>query len=113
MAKYGPITKTLKKAAPVVSNEDGVVKSWDIEVVYSYAGDATANPPLPAWKTTYSENENVEYMNKTVDQFTKSELIGFMSPMIENSIFEAHYESQNLPAKEERVGDFNINSLAD
>lgn len=111
MAKYAPLTKTLKKATPVIRNEDGVVKSWDIEVVYSYAGDEEQG--LPAWKTTYSENEDVEYMNKTVDQFTKSELIGFMSPMIENHAFEAHYESQNLPAKEERVSDFNVNSLAD
>lgn len=111
MAKYTPIIKTLKKATPVIRKEDNVVKSWDIEVVYAYEGDAEAG--LPAWKTTYSENEDVEYMNKTVDQFTKSELIGFMSPMIENSIFEAHYESQNMPAKEERVSDFNINSLLD
>jgi hypothetical protein len=111
MAKYTPITKILKKATPVVRNADGVVKSWDIEVVYSYAGDEAQG--LPAWKTTYSENEDVEYMNKTTDQFTKSELIGFMNPMIENSIFEAHYEAFNLPAKEQRVSDFDINSLND
>jgi hypothetical protein len=111
MAKYTPITKTLKKATPVVRLEDNVVKSWDIEVVYAYAGDEAQG--LPAWKTSYSENEDVEYMNKTVDQFTKSELIGFMNPQIENAIFEAHYEANNMPAKEERQGDFNVNSLAD
>jgi Rps23 Pro-64 3,4-dihydroxylase Tpa1-like proline 4-hydroxylase len=109
MAKYAPITKTLKKATPTARSADGIVKSWDIEVVYSYAGDEENN--LPAWKTSYSENEDVEYMEKTVDQFTKAELIGFMSPMIENHIFEAHYESQNLPATEERVSNFDINSL--
>ena len=52
-------------------------------------------------------------MNKTVDQFTKTELISFMNPQIENAIFEAHYEANNIPAKEERQSDFNINSLAD
>lgn len=111
MTKYTPITKTLKKATPTIRSEDGVVKSWNIEVIYSYAGDVEKS--LPAWKTTYSETEEVEYLNKTVDQFTKSELIGFMSPMIENHIFEAHYEAQNLPAKEEYLSEFNINSLGD
>lgn len=111
MPKYEPITKTLKKATPVIRKADNIVKSWDIEVVYSYAGDAAQD--LPAWKTSYSENEDVEYLGKTADQFTKSELIGFMNPQIENAIFEAHYESQNLPAKEERQGDFDLNSLAD
>jgi len=110
MPKYAPITKTLKKATPTVRAADNVVKSWEIEVVYSYAGDEVNN--LPAWKTSYSENEDVEYLGKTVDQFTKAELIGFMSPMIENHIFEAHYDSQNLPATEERVGNFDINSLS-
>jgi len=110
MAKYAPITKTLKKATPTVRAADNVVKHWDIEVVYSYAGDEEKG--LPAWKTSYSENEDVEYLGKTVDQFTKAELIGFMSPMIENHIFEAHYESQNLPAAEERVSNFDINSLS-
>lgn len=109
MAKYGPITKTLKKATPTIRLSDNVVKEWNIEVVYSYAGDVEKN--LPAWKTSYSETEDVEYLGKTADQFTKAELIGFMSPMLENSIFEAHYESQNMPATEERVGDFDINTL--
>lgn len=111
MAKYSPITKTLKKATPTVRAADGVVKHWDIEVVYAYAGDEAQS--LPAWKTTYSESEDVEYLGKTVDQFTKAELIGFMNPMIENAIFEAHYEANNLPATETRVGDFNISSLSD
>lgn len=111
MAKYTPITKTLKKATPVVRTSDNVVKSWDIEVVYSYAGDEEKE--LPAWKTTYSETEDVEYMNKTVGEFTKKELIGFMNPQIENSIFEAHYEAFNLPAKEERNNEFNVNDLPD
>lgn len=110
MAKYSPITKTLKKAKPTVRVSDGVVKKWEIEVVYSYAGDPAQD--LPAWKTTYSETEEVEYLGKTPTEFTKQELIGFMSPMIENHIFEAHYEAQNLPAKEDSVSDFDVNSLS-
>lgn len=111
MAKYTPIIKTLKKAVPTIRNDTGIVKSWDIEVVYAYDGDETQD--LPAWKTTYSETEDVEYLAKTADQFTKSELISFMNPQIENAIFEAHYEAHNLPAKEERQGDFDINSLSE
>ena len=32
--------------------------------------------------------------------------------LIENHIFEAHYEAFNLPATEERVDNFDINSLS-
>jgi hypothetical protein len=111
MPKYSPITKTLKSATPTIRTSDNVVKSWDIEVVYAYAGDEANS--LPAWKTTYSENEDVEYLGKTADQFTKSELIGFMNPMIENHIFEAHYEAFNLPATEERQASFDLSNLSD
>tara|TARA_R110000772_G_scaffold9921_5_gene32168 strand:- start:2008 stop:2349 length:342 start_codon:yes stop_codon:yes gene_type:complete len=113
MAKYTPITKTLKKATPTIRSSDNVVKSWNVEVVYSYAGDATADPVLPAWKTSYSETEDVLYLGKTADEYTKSELIGFMNPSIENHIFEAHYESQNMPATEERKQDFDFSALPD
>jgi len=110
MAKYSPITKTLKKAVPTVRTSDNVVKRWDIEVVYSYDGDLEND--LPAWKTTYSESEDVEYLGKTVNQFSKSDLIGFMNSNIENHIFEAHYEANNLPPTETADANFNINSLS-
>ena len=110
MAKYGPITKTLKKAVPTIKSDTGIVKSWEVEVVYAYGGDETKD--LPAWKTSYSETEDVEYLGKTANQFTKSDLISFMGPQIENSIFEAHYEAYNLPAKEERQEEFDLNSLS-
>jgi len=100
MPKYSPITKTLKKAEPTVRTSDGVVKQWDIEVIYSYAGDDSAGHA--PWKTTYSENEDVEYLNKTVSQCTKSELIALMPSNLENSIFEAHYEAHNSAPTEER-----------
>ena len=109
MAKYSPITKTLKKAVPTVRAADDVVKSWDVEVVYAYAGDEDNG--LPAWSTTYSESADVEYQGKKASEFTKAELIGFMSPMIENHIFEAHYEAFNLPATETRDDSFDISTL--
>lgn len=113
MATYGPITKTLKKAVPTIRTSDNVVKEWEIEVVYSYAGDDTTVPVQPAWKTTYSEREDVEYLGKTADQFTKAELIGFMNPMMETAIFPAHYEASGWkPATEDRVNDFDINTLS-
>jgi len=98
-------TKTLKKAIPTVNNETGVVTKWDIEVVYTADVDG--------WKTTYSHQEEVEYLNKTVDQYTKSELIAMMPANYSNHIFHAHYEAHNIPPKEDRVGNFNINDLAD
>jgi hypothetical protein len=109
MPKYAPITKTLKKATPTVRAADNVVKSWEIEVVYSYAGDEVNN--LPAWKTSYSENEDVEYLGKTVDQFTKADLLGLLNiPQLEN-IFESHYDSMNAPPTETRLSNFDITQI--
>jgi|SRR6056300_603885 len=107
MAKYGPITKTLKKATPVVRTADNVVKSWSIEVMYSTEG----TPEYGPYKATYSENEDVEYMGKTADQFTQAELLSFMPDVLENHVFDAHYEAHKIPPKEETLGDFNFNDL--
>ncbi len=112
MPKYSPITKTLKKAEPTVRTSDNVVKQWEIEVIYSYAGDEDADPALPAWKTTYSETEDVEYMNKTVSQFTKSELVAMMPTNLENHIFEAHYEAHNMAPTETRQ-QVNLSDIPD
>lgn len=104
MAIY-PHTKTLKKAIPTINNETGVVTKWDIEVVYTADEDG--------WKTTYSHQEDVEYLNKTANQYTKSELIEMMPSNLSNHVFHAHYEAHNIPPKEDRVGDFNLNDLDD
>ena len=109
MPKYTPITKTLKKAEPTVRVADNVVKQWEIEVLYSYAGN---DSDLPAWKTSFSETEDVEYLNKTVSQFTKSELVAMMPPNIENHIFEAHYEAHNMAPTETRQ-QVNLSDIPD
>ena len=112
MAKYGPITKTLKRATPTVRAADNVVQRWEIEVIYAYAGDSDNN--LPAYRTTYTEDEDVEYMEKTVGQFTKSELVGFLSPVLENHVFEAHYDANNIPIVQPVIQrDFTISSMPD
>jgi len=111
MAEYTPITKTLKKATPKVRKSDGVVLEWEVEVVYRYEGNEAEG--LPAWESVYSENKEVDHLGKTPDQFTKSELVGYMNPLVENHIFHAHYEAFNLPAKEERDTEFDVNSLSD
>jgi len=108
---YLPLTKTLKKATPRIRKSDGVVKEWEVEVIYRYEGDESAG--LPAWETEYTEEKEVLHLKKTPDQFTKSELIGYMSPMIEKHIFHAHYEAQNLPDEEERDDEFDVDQLAD
>lgn len=106
MAKY-PATKTLKKATPKIRVSDNVVKSWEIEVVYTHT---RANNTT--WSRSYPHTEDVEYLNKTVDEFTKTDLLNYM-PANMDVIFDAHYAAHNEPPTEETVSNFNLNSLAD
>ena len=102
--------KNLSKAIPTV-NENGIVKSWELEVVYSYpaAGYTTTDAPL---RRKYSETEEVEYLNKTPQEFTKSELFSFMNITQYDAIFDSTYESVVLPPKETKDTSFDLNSLA-
>lgn len=103
--------KTLSKAIPTV-NENGIVKSWELEVVYSYpaAGYTTTDAPL---RRKYSETEEVEYLNKTPQEFTKSELFSFLNITQYDAVFDSTYESVVLPPKETKDTSFDLNSLAD
>ena len=103
--------KTLSKAIPTV-NENGIVKSWELEVVYSYpaAGYTTTDAPL---RRKYSETEEVEYLNKTPQEFTKSELFSFLNITQYDLVFDSTYESVVLPPKETKDTSFDLNSLAD
>ena len=105
MAKY-PATKALKKATPTVRTGDNIVKSWEIEVIYTHTRDDAST-----WTRVYSHTEDVEYLNKETSGFTKAELIGFM-PSNMDVIFDAHYEAHNTPPTEDRVSNFNLNDLA-
>lgn len=102
--------KTLSKAIPTV-NENGIVKSWELEVVYSYpaAGYTTTDAPL---RRKYSETEEVEYLNKTPQEFTKSELFSFLNITQYDAVFDSTYESVVLPSKETKDTSFDLNSLA-
>ena len=106
MAKY-PTTKTLKKASPTVRSSDGIVKAWDIEVVYTHTHkDGTT------WSRSYPHTESdLEYLNKVPTDFTAQELIDMMNSNMD-TIFDAHYEAHNLPATEEKVSSFDLNSLS-
>lgn len=103
--------KTLSKAIPTV-NENGIVKSWELEVVYSYpvAGYTTTDAPL---RRKYSETEEVEYLNKTPQEFTKTELFSFLNITQYDLVFDSTYESVVLPSKETKDTSFDLNSLAD
>jgi hypothetical protein len=103
--------KTLSKAIPTL-NENGIVKSWELEVVYSYpaAGYNTTDAPL---RRKYSETEEVEYLNKTPQDFTKSELFSFLNITQYDLVFDSTYESVVLPPKETKDTAFDLNSLAD
>jgi hypothetical protein len=103
--------KALSKAVPTV-NENGIVKSWELEVVYSYpsVGYDTTDAPL---RRKYSETEEVEYLNKTPQEFTKTELFSFLNITQYDAVFDSTYESVVLPPKETKDTSFDINSLAD
>ena len=105
MAKY-ETTKTLKKATPTVRTGDNIVKSWEIEVIYTHTRDDDTT-----WSRAYPHTEDVEYLSKETSGFTKAELIGFM-PSNMDVIFDAHYEAHNTLPTEEKVSNFNLNDLA-
>ena len=113
MAKYTPITKTLVKAIPTVRAADNFVTAWEIEVEYSYAGNGS---DLPEWTTTYSERAEIATPEKAATAYTKAELIAMMPSVIEDHIFEAHYEAFNLPAEEPTEAadsEFDLTNLPD
>lgn len=103
--------KTLVRAFPTL-NANNIVKSWQIEVVYSYptAGYATTNEPL---RRKYQHIEKVEHLNKTINQFTKTELLAFFNNGQYDSIFDSTYESLFSPLKELKDTSFDIDTLAD
>jgi hypothetical protein len=112
MARYSENSdKTLSKAVPTV-NANGIVKSWELEVVYSYpaTGYATTDTHL---RRKYNETEQVEYLNKTPQEFTKSELFSFLNISQYDMVFDSTYESVVLPPTETRDTSFDLNSLDD
>jgi hypothetical protein len=112
MAKYSEnCDKTLSKAVPTVTT-NGIVKSWELEVVYSYpaAGITTTDTQL---RRKYNETEQVEYLNKTTEEFTKSELFSFLNISQYDMVFDSTYESVVLPPTETKDTSFDLNSLED
>lgn len=112
MAKYSENSdKSLSKAVPTVK-ADGTVREWELEVVYQYpkAGYVTSDTPM---RRRFSEREEVSYLNKTPEQFTKSELLGFMNLTQYDMVFDSTYESLHAPATETKDTTFDLNSLAD
>ena len=93
--------KTLSKAIPTV-REDGIVKSWELEVVYSYPGEGydTTDAPL---RRRYEEIEDVEYLGKTPQEFTKSELFSFLNIAQYNLVFDSTYESVVFAPTEKKI----------
>ena len=112
MTQYSANTdKTLSKAVPTL-NANGIVKSWELEVVYSYpaSGYDTTDTPL---RRKYHATEEVEYLGKTPQEFTKSELFSFLNIAHYNLVFDSTYESVVLPPTETKDTSFDLNSLAD
>ena len=101
---FTTVTKILKKATPTVRTSDGVVKKWEIEVVYKNNGDA--------WTRSYPHTEeDLEYLNKTPEQFTSAQLIALM-PSVLDTVFQHHWEAAHPgPAVEEKVANFDLSTL--
>lgn len=104
MAKY-PATKILNKATPRIRTSDNIVISWNIEVVFSYD-----KPDGTKFSRTYHHNEDVEYLNKLINDFTKTELLGYI-PTVLDEVFDHHYETFNNPPTEQSITNFNVNNL--
>ena len=101
-------TKTLVKAIPVIDTDTNKVKSWEITVTYK----ADSN----GWETTYNHKADVEALNKAVEDFTKSELVGMMPQVLSDHVFDAHFEANNaapVEVKEQVLSDFNTADLDD
>jgi hypothetical protein len=112
MAKYSENSdKTLSKAIPTI-NANGIVKSWEIEVVYSYPADGYITTDT-ALRRKYNETEQVEYLNKTPQEFTKTELFSYLNISQYDMVFDSTYESVVLPPTETKDNSFDLNSLAD
>ena len=97
--------RIIKKATPTVRSADGIVKSWDIDVVFV--------DDLDGWNRTYSFSESdLEWMKKKPTDFTEADLLKFI-PGTYDHIFEAHYDSMNPGAPvEEKVADFDLSNLS-
>lgn len=102
MAKYNA-TKALCSAVPTIRSEDGIVRSWDLSIMFSYNG----------FNREYGHNANVLYMSKKVEEFTKSELMSLCNIAQMEQIFDAHYEAATAKPVEQRVSDFDITKIPD
>lgn len=100
------LKKQLKKATPTVRTSDGVVKKWEIEVVYT-----CDKPDGTTFSRSYPATEDVEYLNLEPGQFTAPQLIQLLPP-VTDQVFESHFITFTTPPTEDRVADFNLNSLA-
>ena len=99
------LKKQLKKATPTIRNSDGVVKKWEIEVIFTC--DKTDGT---TFSRTYPASEDVEYLNLKPEQFTPAQLISMMNP-VTDQVFESHFITFTTPPTENRVSDFNLSTL--
>lgn len=94
-------TKALTKAVPTVKN-NGKVKKWDLTILYTCNG----------LTRDFSEDIDVEYLNKEATNFTKDELLGMCNTVQLDRVFDSMYASLVNPPEEERLDSFDITQLS-
>lgn len=104
MASAHPHTRIIQKATPVITIATGHVKSWQFDVVFQSDENG--------WFRVYPfKFDDLEWMEKTPEQFTKADLLGMISPSYDH-IFDAHFDSMHPgPSVEEAIGNFDLNLL--
>jgi hypothetical protein len=96
------IIKELKSAIPTVDTISGNVISWFVEITLRDDN----------FERDYPYTIDTEDLNKTVNEFTKDELVGRMPYNLEDTFshHKSFYDEESVNSVE-LIDDFNINSL--
>lgn len=97
-------TKGIVKASPTI-DKDGLVRKWDVQVVYSLNG----------FKSTFEDDIHAgEFTPKVPSEFTKSELLALCPTVRWDMVFDSQYQSVVLAeSKESKDSSFDVHSLGD
>lgn len=94
-------TKSMVKATPTVDGT-GLVKKWDVEVIYSLNG----------YKSRFEDEILAgEFTPKLPSEFTKDELFSLCPHARWDMIYDSQYQSVVVAAPGDQKIEFDVNSL--